>query len=101
MTMKEERTILGYRLVPTCGGCPEQYDVFMGETRAGYMRLRWGHFRVDLGGNGGPCVYAASVGDGLTGNFPDEEERERHLTLGCAAIFLVNEGRLTAPWEEK
>ncbi len=28
------------RLVQTCFACPEQYDAFIGEEKAGYLRLR-------------------------------------------------------------
>ena len=45
--MKDEQTINGYRLILTCGACPEQYDVFDGDRQVGYLRLRHGHFRAD------------------------------------------------------
>lgn len=32
----------GLRFELTCGACPEQYDVYNGETQVGYVRLRWG-----------------------------------------------------------
>jgi len=35
------------RLVQTCGACPEQYDVFLGDQMIGYLRLRHGEFRAD------------------------------------------------------
>ena len=34
-------------LVNTCDACPEQYDVFRGEEKVGYLRLRWGSFTAE------------------------------------------------------
>ncbi len=78
-----------FRLVQTCGACPEQYDVYLafdpddgGEstTPIGYMRLRHGYFyaeHLDV------TVYEANTdGDGM---FTDDE-RENHLNLACHAI---------------
>jgi hypothetical protein len=39
--------INGYDLEQTCSLCPEQYEVFKGGKRCGYIRLRHGNFRVD------------------------------------------------------
>lgn len=62
----------GFRLVCTCGACPEQYDVFAAEGRqVGYLRLRHGHFRADYPDLGGETVYQSDTkGDGV---FSDEE----------------------------
>lgn len=64
--------------------CPEQYDVFDGETRVGYLRLRHGHFRADANlGNQAVTVYTGSPnGDG---GF-DDDERDYFLLQAVAAI---------------
>ena len=36
-----------FKLVQTCGACPEQYDVYEGDEEVGYMRLRHGHFHAE------------------------------------------------------
>lgn len=42
----------------TCSACPEQYDAFIGDRKVGYLRLRWGEFRVDYPDCGGEMTYA-------------------------------------------
>jgi hypothetical protein len=44
----------------TCSTCPEQYDAFIGDRKVGYLRLRWGEFRVDYPDCGGEMIYATS-----------------------------------------
>ncbi len=71
------------RLIQTCGACPEQYDVFHGKLKVGYLRLRHGHFLAHYGGVGGPVVYEAQTrGDGAF----EADEREYHLERAKAAI---------------
>ena len=82
---KNDYVIYGYRLICTCGACPEQYDVFDDNTglQVGYLRLRHGHFRADLRACGGPCVYEAdTIGDGVF----DEKERMLHLKKAVNAL---------------
>ena len=70
-----------FRLVCTCGACPEQYNVFDGEDYVGYMRLRHGYFYAEYLGK---TVYEANPrGDGI---FDDETERVFHLNSACEAI---------------
>lgn len=77
-----------FKLVQTCGGCPEQYDVFLSsdpETKVGYMRLRHGHFRAE---HMGEVVYEASPrGDGTF----EWDERDRFLNAACKAIKAAME----------
>jgi hypothetical protein len=77
--------LLGLSLVCTCGGCPEQYDVYLGGEQVGYLRLRHGHFTADaLDGELEEEVYSAAPrGDG---NF-DPGEREAYLTQACMSIL--------------
>jgi plasmid stability protein len=64
------------RLVRTCFACPEQYDAFIGDEKAGYLRLRHGHFTVECPDVWGEMVYEASPsGDGIF----DDYERVEHL----------------------
>lgn len=79
-------TIDNYRLECTCGGCPEQYDVFdESETIVGYMRLRNGYFFVYAESPHAGIVYETKDlrGDGI---FYDEEERQYHLKAGIEKI---------------
>lgn len=69
------------RLVRTCGACPEQYDVFLGEEYIGYMRLRHGWFRAEYKGT---IVYQARPdGDGCF----ECGERDGYLNEACLAIM--------------
>lgn len=74
-----------YRLVCTCGACPEQYDVFDDTTKeqVGYLRLRHGYFRADIDNCGGETVYEADTcGDGIF----EDDERMPQLTAAITAL---------------
>jgi hypothetical protein len=74
------------RLELTCSACPEQYDAYLGAVPAGYLRLRWGHFRVDYPECGGETIYeTAFPDDPFKGEFEDEE-RDRYLEAAKTAI---------------
>ena len=76
-------TINGYRLELTCGACPEQYDVFLGEELVAYLRLRHGWFYAACPYVGGTVVYEAyPKGDGMF----EDDEREFYLTEAIKAI---------------
>lgn len=71
------------RLEQTCGACPEQYDVWHGKHKVGYLRLRHGHFRAHFMDVEGEVLYEAdTIGDGMF----DESEREFHLNKAIEAI---------------
>lgn len=55
------------RTVCTCSACPEQYDVFYGEQRVGYLRYRGGTFTAEYPDCGGEVVFAVEYGDNLSG----------------------------------
>ena len=74
------------RLVQTCPACPEQYDAFLGERQVGYLRLRWGEFRVDFPECGGATIYCAAFDDPFKGAFDNDEERAQYLEAAKAAI---------------
>jgi len=71
------------KLVQTCFACPEQYDAYYEGRVVGYLRLRWGHFSVECGDEE---VYCAEIGDGWTGTFTCDGERERHFREAKKAI---------------
>lgn len=73
------------RLVKTCGACPEQYDVFLGDDQIGYLRLRHGTFRADY--RGGTVYVGHPDGDGI---FTDSERHE-YLNAACHAIITAHE----------
>ena len=73
------REVDGFRLVCTSMACPEQYDVFHGERKVGYLRLRHGRFRVDCPDAHQETVYSSNTkGDG---GFAEEE---RGIEIGNA-----------------
>jgi hypothetical protein len=88
--------IHGYRLLQTCGACPEQYDVFddLGQQVA-YFRLRHGSFRVDVPDCGGETIYTANPkGDGVF----YEDERVHYLT---EAVLAVQEYYINRRWNKE
>ena len=75
----------------TCFACPEQYDAILdcaeGDypigAQVGYLRLRWGDFRVDFPDCGGETIYIAKPnGDGEF----DDDERDYYLRFAVDAI---------------
>lgn len=52
-----------FKLVQTCGACPEQYHVLKNDKQVGYLRLRHGWFYAECGDT---TVYEGSPkGDGI------------------------------------
>lgn len=82
-------TIGAYELVQTCAGYPEQYDVFLGERRVGYLRLRHGYFTAQHENVDGPVVFSAEPNG--YGYFEDDE-RDEYLRLAVAAIDEKEKG---------
>lgn len=73
------------KLILTCGACPEQYDLFIGdeEYASGYLRLRHGFFSASYKDE---RVFSSNTkGDGVF----DEDERDNFLFL--AKISILNE----------
>lgn len=72
--------IKGLNFVQTCGACPEQYDVYDNDHNiVGYVRLRWGGLSCEYPDVGGEEIYSANIGDGWTGSFDNQEDRDYHL----------------------
>jgi hypothetical protein len=79
-----ERDLSKYHLVCTCGACPEQYDVYEGEKRVAYFRLRHGYFYAACPWVGGEVVYDAYPdGDGCF----TADEQEFFLTEALNAVY--------------
>jgi len=72
-----------FALVKTCHECPEQYDVYLGAEKVGYMRLRHGYFCAEC--PYGEIVYEShdTIGDGIF----DPNERDVFLTAACIQIW--------------
>lgn len=82
-------TIDGLDFVDTCTSHPEQYDVFAGTDRVGYLRLRSGWFVVRRAGNFGIDKEHAPLWESPHPFDPDmfdDEYREYYLTQ--AALVL-------------
>lgn len=67
--------IEGLDLVRISSMCPEQYDVYEGNKQVAYLRVRFGHFTVDMPDAGDETVYKTAIkGDG---EFESEERQEQ------------------------
>ena len=73
-----------YKLIKTCGACPEQYDLVDDKgVQVAYLRLRNGRFKCVVPDVGGQIIYEASPeGDGW---FTDEE-RPIYLKKAIEAV---------------
>lgn len=71
--------IKGLSFIKTCSACPEQYDVEYDGKQVGYIRLRWGGLTAEYPYVGGEIIYGVSIGNGWTGEFESEEQRQYHL----------------------
>lgn len=72
--------IKGVNFERTCSACPEQYDVYDSNGNiVGYIRLRFGGLTCEYPDVGGELIYEASVGDGWTGYFQSDKQRECYL----------------------
>lgn len=77
----------GLYFVCTCMACPEQYDVWDGDTQVGYVRLRHGTLYADCPDVGGRRVfYHCFESDEWKGHFDDDEERAKYLVTIAIAI---------------
>lgn len=93
-TGQRDQTIKGLDFKLTCLACPEQYDVFEGAQRIGYVRLRDGYLYVEHTptdtllkewvDNETDSEGKQLCGDG---NFETDEERTYFLTK-CADALL-------------
>lgn len=67
-----------------CGDCcPEQYDVYHGKLKVGYLRLRHGRFTVQCPNVCGEVILTVHPkGDGEF----DDDERDFYLNMAKEAI---------------
>ncbi len=83
MNGAKDRVIDGLNLHCTCGGCPEQYEVFDGDEQVAYLRLRHGEFTAEVPDCGGEIVYESdTLGDGWF----DADERLPQLNAAIRAV---------------
>lgn len=83
--------ISGCLLYLTCMACPEQYDVFLAETKeqVGYLRLRHGVFTAEYPDVGRKRVYISHPeGDGIF----DDMERMPELKNAVEKLLEAHEG---------
>ena len=65
------------KLVQTCDYCPEQYDVFHGNERVGYIRYRSGRFTCQPVSDGKLLnIYLLERTDESWGSIPDDKRDE-------------------------
>jgi len=74
----------GYRWVMTCAACPEQYDVYSGESLVAYVRFRYGQlamWSVNDDTDTRHLEYCHSFPDDMQGTFDDDYERESYMDV--------------------
>lgn len=71
------------KLIQTCGACPEQYDLYIGDHNIGYLRLRHGYFYAEHIPSGEVVYEAEPHGDGIF----EGNEREFYLKNASDAIL--------------
>lgn len=80
-------SIRGLEFNKTCDACPEQYDVFYGETQVGYVRFRFGCLRADYPDCGGEVIFFKPFGDEYLGGFESEDQRMKYLKIIADKIW--------------
>ena len=71
-----------YKLIQTCGACPESYDVYLHNNLVGSLRLRHGCFTAQIDGKYEPVYYGNPKGDGIF----EYDERGRYIDEAIEAI---------------
>ena len=74
------KEFFGFRIELTLGSFPEQYDVYKGENKVGYVRLRGGWLTLEYPDCDFEEIYAHEFDDKYKGEFKDNEERAEYLT---------------------
>lgn len=67
--------------IQTCLACPEMYDVYKGETKVGWLRLRYSTLRFKLYDKDKTILYKKLIGDesDMIGQFKNEADRMYYL----------------------
>lgn len=91
MVIDYDILIHGYKLILTCHGCPEQYDVYdQTGNQVAYLRLRHSKFTVVCPDVGGELVYSVvnTIGDGVF----NDSERIFHLNEAVLNVqkWIIN-----------
>jgi hypothetical protein len=73
-----------FKLIESCGGCPQVFDIYYNDEYVGYMQLRHGYFRV-VYSKTDEVVYEGEPpnSDGIF----DWDVRDLYLNRGCQAIW--------------
>lgn len=80
------------------GACPEQYEARIGDRIVGYIRLRFGEFRLDCPDCGDETVLSMDIpesdgGHEFLGEFPNDCIRSKYLDIAKAGIYKWLETR--------
>ena len=71
-----------YKLIQTCGACPESYDVYLHDNLVGSLRLRHGRFTAQVSGKYESVYCGYPSGDGIF----KYEERGQYINEAIDAI---------------
>ena len=75
-----------YRFVLTCHSTPEQYNVFLGDEKVAYFRLRSNYFSVECPDCRVIAITEYEAETNGYGNFEDEDEREYHMMAALTNV---------------
>jgi len=75
--------IMGFNLIQTCPSNPEQYDVYLGKLKVGYLQLMDGKFKAMFPDDSGEQVYLD-----FPGGQDSFEELERYVYLNEAVSAI-------------
>ena len=67
--------------------CPEQWEVYAGSKKVGYIRLRCGHLTCRYPDYKGDVIYSHHFNDDMKGCFDSDEERNLFL-MRCSSLFF-------------
>lgn len=91
-------TWLEFKWINTCPACPEQYEVYFGETIVAYVRLRFGVLRVSDDANNvyDDPFYIHDFDDDYKGDFDNDKERDmfRHAITTLIANRVMKKLRM-------
>ncbi|MBO6130946.1 MAG: hypothetical protein J6P28_03160 [Treponema sp.] len=66
--------------------CPEQWEIYKGSKKVGYIRLRSGRLTCRYPDYWGEVIYSHVFDDGMKGCFDSDEERNAFFDKCRAAI---------------
>lgn len=81
-----------FKIIQTCGACPEQYDVYKNNEYVALLHLRHGSFGCEYRGE---WIYISHPnGDGI---FHDEQERVREINAALCKLKDIMENETEEP----